>query len=203
MAMRRAAEGVSTPLRDANRPPGQQGMTIDVPDVAVHTVDFTLGGAIVAGIVVDEDAGAPVPRAYVSFGGKAGFGSGEAGPDGRFRFDVEPGEGKLRPCPKVSSHRDAADGQRVGRRGRARRDVARPRDRGTGRGRVGPTARRRSGQLPRQRAHDRARWLRDHAARRVLPCEGPAEGSYSRWRAPSWPATACAPASEPGRPTSS
>ena len=96
MAMRRAAEGVSTPLRDANRPPGQQGMTIDVPDVAVHTVDFTLGGAIVAGIVVDEDAGAPVPRAYVYFGGKAGFGSGEAGPDGRFRFDVEPGEGKLR-----------------------------------------------------------------------------------------------------------
>lgn len=89
-AMQRGADGSGSPLRSGGQP------FIEIPDVPAHAVDFTLGGASVAGLVVEEGTETPVPRAFVSFGGKAGNGMGTTDAEGRFRFDVEPGEGRLR-----------------------------------------------------------------------------------------------------------
>ena len=90
-ASRRAPDSLmSMPLLRQGRP------FVEIPDVASFVVDFTLGSAHVSGVVAERDTGKPVADASVSFGSKAGFGSGLSAGDGRFSFDVEPGEGKLR-----------------------------------------------------------------------------------------------------------
>ena len=69
---------------------------IEIPDVPSHTVDFTLGSARLGGIVVEQDGGKPIARAFVSFAGKASRGNGMSDTEGRFAIETEPGEGKLR-----------------------------------------------------------------------------------------------------------
>jgi hypothetical protein len=96
LAMRRSPDGSTSPLRPAGSLAGPPSSPfLEIPDVPQHRIDFTIGGATVAGIVVDEETGAPVRQAFVAFAGKAGMGRGESGPDGRFQFDAEPGEGRL------------------------------------------------------------------------------------------------------------
>ena len=89
-AMRRTPDGVTSPLMSGNAP------FIEVPDVPSHTADFTLGSARVAGIVVEQDSGKPIARAFVSFTAKATQGSGMSDAEGRFAIEAEPGDGKLR-----------------------------------------------------------------------------------------------------------
>jgi protocatechuate 3,4-dioxygenase beta subunit len=90
-ASRRAPDGMmSSPLMSQGKP------MVEIPDVPSFVVDFTLGSARVSGVVAERDSGKPVARASVGFGGKAGFGAGISDGEGRFSFDVEPGEGKLR-----------------------------------------------------------------------------------------------------------
>jgi hypothetical protein len=69
---------------------------IEVPDVAAHQLDFTIGGATLSGLVLEEESEKPVTRAFVSFMGKGTHGNGTTDAEGRFSFDLEPGEGKLR-----------------------------------------------------------------------------------------------------------
>ena len=72
--------------------------TIDVPDAEAFALDFTVGGAPVSGIVVDAATEEPIASASVFADPKAG-GEGTAGDDthadGRFAFEVEPGDYKL------------------------------------------------------------------------------------------------------------
>ena len=89
-AMQRGADGSTSPLTSQGRP------FVEVPDAPAHQADFTIGGATLAGVVVEEDAETPVARAFVSFAGKQSHGSGMSDASGRFSFDVEPGEGRLR-----------------------------------------------------------------------------------------------------------
>jgi hypothetical protein len=67
---------------------------LKVPDAPSYTLDFKLGGASVSGIVVDKDTGEGVPGARLSASAKKGDdqGGANAGPDGRFAFEVSPGE---------------------------------------------------------------------------------------------------------------
>jgi hypothetical protein len=98
-AMLRGPEGVTTPLRVQGQAPNANTPSssfIDVPDVTAHQLDFTLGGATVSGLVIEEDSEKPVSRAFVSFMGKGTHGNGTTDAEGRFSFDLEPGEGKLR-----------------------------------------------------------------------------------------------------------
>jgi len=89
-AMRRTQDGVMSPLGSAGN------RFVDVPDVPVHEANFTLGSARVTGIVAEEDSGKPVARALVTFSSKGGRGSGVSDTEGRFAFEAEPGDGKLR-----------------------------------------------------------------------------------------------------------
>jgi hypothetical protein len=89
-AMQRGADGSMSPLRSG----GQQ--FVEIPDVPAHQADLSLGGATVAGVVIEDGTETPIPRAFVSFGGKAGRGAGTTDAEGRFRFDAEPGDGQLR-----------------------------------------------------------------------------------------------------------
>jgi protocatechuate 3,4-dioxygenase beta subunit len=67
---------------------------LKVPDVLTYTLDFKLGGAPVSGIVVDKESGEGVPAASIQASAKKGEenGGANAGPDGRFAFEVAPGE---------------------------------------------------------------------------------------------------------------
>src|SRR5207244_3311557 len=56
------------------------------------------GGATITGVVVDQETEQPVPRAHVFANpkkpgpGSTGGSGGDAGEDGRFRLEVEPGD---------------------------------------------------------------------------------------------------------------
>ena len=89
-AARRTPDGAMSPLTSGNAP------FLEIPDVPSHTVDFTLGGARVGGVVVEQDSGKPIARAFVSFTAKVSRGSGMSDSQGRFAIETEPGEGKLR-----------------------------------------------------------------------------------------------------------
>jgi protocatechuate 3,4-dioxygenase beta subunit len=68
--------------------------TIELPDVESHVFDIQLRGAPVSGTVVDKETGAAVPHANLSAKAKKGEenGGGSAGPDGRFAFELPPGD---------------------------------------------------------------------------------------------------------------
>ena len=106
-ATRRSPDGVTSPLRDASRPPGPQGLALEVPDVAVHTIDFALGAATVAGIVVDAESGVPVPRAYVSFSHKGASGSAESAPTAGSASRSSRGKESCGPSPRASRRRSS------------------------------------------------------------------------------------------------
>jgi len=89
-AVRRTSDGATSPLMSGNAP------FVEIPDVPSHTVDFTLGSARVAGIVVEQESGKPIARAFVGFAGKASRGSGVSDSEGRFAIETEPGDGELR-----------------------------------------------------------------------------------------------------------
>jgi protocatechuate 3,4-dioxygenase beta subunit len=65
-----------------------------IPDALTYTLDFKLGGAPVSGIVVDKETGEGVPGASIYAALKKGEDEGgtTAGPDGRFAFEIAPGE---------------------------------------------------------------------------------------------------------------
>jgi protocatechuate 3,4-dioxygenase beta subunit len=67
---------------------------LKIPDVLAYALDFKLGGVSVTGIVVDKESGEGVPDAGVYASLKKGDGEGgaTAGPDGRFAFELSPGE---------------------------------------------------------------------------------------------------------------
>ncbi|MES1210908.1 MAG: carboxypeptidase-like regulatory domain-containing protein, partial [Acidobacteriota bacterium] len=67
---------------------------LKIPDAPGYALDFKLGGASVSGIVVDKDSGDGVPGARLSASAKKGDeqGGASAGQDGRFAFEVSPGE---------------------------------------------------------------------------------------------------------------
>jgi hypothetical protein len=89
-AMRRSAEGFRSLLTSKG------SALVEIPDVPVHTVDFTLGSARVAGSVVEQDSGKPVARAFVTFAAKSRpGGSTVSDSEGRFALETEPGDGKL------------------------------------------------------------------------------------------------------------
>ena len=97
LPLRRSADGNSAPLRPAASNPERPVSAVEIPDVATHTLDFTVGGATVAGVVLDAEKETPIGHARVIFSGRTGSrGSDTTGPDGRFRFEVEPAEGRLR-----------------------------------------------------------------------------------------------------------
>jgi hypothetical protein len=80
--------------------------TIEVPDADAHTIEIHYGGAAVTGVVVDKETEAPLPFASVYASAKrppaSGNVSGNAGPDGRFQFEVEPGDYRM----GASSHEE-------------------------------------------------------------------------------------------------
>ena len=98
-ATARGADSI-TPLRSqaqsTSTGPASAAYVIEVPDVATHQVDFTLGSATLSGVVIEEETEKPVARAFVSLTGKVARGNGMADAEGRFSFDIEPGEGQLR-----------------------------------------------------------------------------------------------------------
>jgi len=63
---------------------------VTIPDVDAHTIDLNLTGVPVSGIVVDKDTGAPIPQASISIHRLMAHVRSDA--DGRFRFELEPGE---------------------------------------------------------------------------------------------------------------
>jgi len=71
--------------------------TLDLPDVESHVFDIDLRGAPVSGTVVDKATGAGVPRANVRARARKGEESGAAvaAPDGRFGFELAPGDYKV------------------------------------------------------------------------------------------------------------
>ena len=81
----RSAERQSLPARE-----------VEIPDVERYEMELEVGGAAVAGVVVDRDSGASIADAIVAVRepGPSGSpkGGGSTGPDGRFSFDVSPGD---------------------------------------------------------------------------------------------------------------
>jgi protocatechuate 3,4-dioxygenase beta subunit len=77
---------------------GYPGRTADIPDADAYTLNLMLAGATLSGVVVDRETEQPVPRAHVYASPKKpdpsrpGGSGGETGEDGRFQFDVEPGD---------------------------------------------------------------------------------------------------------------
>jgi hypothetical protein len=67
---------------------------LQVPDVPGYRLDFELGGVPVSGIVVDRESGEGVPAARLNATARKGEDSGGAiaGPDGRFAFEIPPGD---------------------------------------------------------------------------------------------------------------
>lgn len=76
------------------------GRGIDVPEADAHAVELAFDSVAVTGVVVDA-AGAPAPHAVVraSREGRQ-LGGTNAGADGRFRFELEPGEYELSASPR-------------------------------------------------------------------------------------------------------
>jgi protocatechuate 3,4-dioxygenase beta subunit len=70
---------------------------LEVPDVERHAFDIQIGGTPVGGMVVDKETGAGVPLANVRAMARKGEANGgaNAGLDGRFAFELAPGEYRL------------------------------------------------------------------------------------------------------------
>jgi carboxypeptidase family protein len=72
--------------------------TAAVPDADAYTLDLAFGGATITGVVIDQETEQPVPRANVFASpkrpgaGSMGGSGGDAGEDGRFHLEVEPGD---------------------------------------------------------------------------------------------------------------
>jgi len=69
---------------------------VDIPDVDAHMIDVNLSGVPVSGIVVETDTDAPIAQARVAavLPGKPGA-TTLAGADGRFHFELDPGEYRM------------------------------------------------------------------------------------------------------------
>jgi protocatechuate 3,4-dioxygenase beta subunit len=69
---------------------------VEIPDADAHVIDVNLSGVPVTGIVVDKDTDAPIAQARVSAyrPGKPGA-TTLGGADGRFRFELDPGEYRI------------------------------------------------------------------------------------------------------------
>jgi hypothetical protein len=71
--------------------------SVEVPDADAFTMDLAYNVAAVAGIVLDKETDRPLPRARVFAGrkkdepGASGASSAQAGDDGRFQLELEPG----------------------------------------------------------------------------------------------------------------
>ena len=70
---------------------------VEVPDTETFAFDADIGGAPLTGLVVDKASEAPVPGAQVNASPKVGDGgtnarSARTGADGRFQFDIAPGD---------------------------------------------------------------------------------------------------------------
>ena len=65
-----------------------------IPDVDSHTIDLDLQGVAGSGLVVDNDTGEPIPGTRVTLSSRELNATTDAvsGPDGRFRFEMEPGD---------------------------------------------------------------------------------------------------------------
>jgi hypothetical protein len=74
--------------------------TVEIPDADAHAVDLAFTGVAVTGVVVDKETEQPVPAAHVSASSRnpapsVGFapgGGAEAGADGHFALELEPGD---------------------------------------------------------------------------------------------------------------
>jgi len=66
---------------------------VEIPDADAHVIDVNLLGVPVTGIVVEKDTDAPIAQARVTavLPGKPGA-TTIGGADGRFRFELDPGE---------------------------------------------------------------------------------------------------------------
>ena len=121
---------------------------LKVPDAPSYTLDFKLGGASVSGIVVDKDTGEGVPGARLSASAKKGDdqGGANAGQDGRFAFEVSPGEYSVMAFAEgyARSPERSERGARRGQRGPTRDEPGTGASR-QGRRRVGKTGRRPEG----------------------------------------------------------
>jgi protocatechuate 3,4-dioxygenase beta subunit len=73
---------------------------IDIPDADSHVLELAIGGAPLAGIVLDRDTEQPLANANLyaqPSGGKPGGGAGgTTTADGRFTFELDPGPYQLR-----------------------------------------------------------------------------------------------------------
>ena len=71
---------------------------LQIPDAETHNVEIAFSGVPVAGVVIDKETDQPVKQAFVRAMPKdkdkaaSGGGSTRTGADGRFQFDVDPGE---------------------------------------------------------------------------------------------------------------
>jgi protocatechuate 3,4-dioxygenase beta subunit len=71
---------------------------LQIPDAETHTVEIAFSGVPVTGVVIDKETDQPVKQAFVRAIPKdkdkaaSGGGSTRTGADGRFQFDVDPGE---------------------------------------------------------------------------------------------------------------
>jgi protocatechuate 3,4-dioxygenase beta subunit len=71
--------------------------SLEVPDVETYSLDLRVGGAPVNGVIVDQASGKGIPRAYVQATARKGEdrAAANAGPDGRFAFELPPGDYRL------------------------------------------------------------------------------------------------------------
>jgi hypothetical protein len=71
---------------------------LQIPDAETHIVELTFSGVPVTGVVIDKETDQPVKQAFVRAMPKdkdkaaSGGGATRTGADGRFQFDVDPGE---------------------------------------------------------------------------------------------------------------
>lgn len=96
--------------------------SFDVPDAETHAIELAYEGVPVAGVVVDEATDEPVPMATVHARprqGNAGGGNAQAGRDGRFKLDLEPGDYVLAATDLYEGHRPAEATATVGPAGLA------------------------------------------------------------------------------------
>ena len=91
----------------------------EVPDADAFTLDLAFAGVIVSGVVVDKETEAPVGYASVFArpmkpDATPRGGGGNAGPDGRFQIEVEPGDYMLGANFRDSDYGQAETEVRIG-----------------------------------------------------------------------------------------
>jgi hypothetical protein len=74
---------------------GFSSRLVTIPDVDAYTVDLSLSGIPVSGIVVEKDTDVPIAQAMIMVLPGAPTTPSLSGADGRFRLELEPGEYKI------------------------------------------------------------------------------------------------------------